>query len=880
MGKAEIIEDLGSGHYTIKRVYSGRDAVESKVNAIGNRITVLQKKYSSMPSETEADILEKHIVKLQISSLQIQAKYFQNNFPEDFEVDAYCADHTEELSGEVGTIDIPGEMTPIVNIRPGYPAVDEPAVFNAERDGEFWPSIAVGPWTCFLSKCILPGWQKWKPLHRLAWIVSINDEDDTCSIVIQPTVSSQQNLSVNQGDGFDPKEGAIYQPSVALYPGFIDFCERNPGNPICSNREVGKPIQLSASDYAKISEINSYVNTAFEYESDASGYGIGEYFDIMTTPGVDRGDCEDYALTKMDRIISAGIVPAKNIQLIFCSVIGLPNGGHAVAGIQTTNREFIILDNRYDSLKRKYSLDSVYSWNAFQLAGPDVVPEQVLIENVPIEYMHCNSGAFSTNDSVIVEFIGQDWNDPKVIGFELEPKTCTDAVFFPEGNTKNHPGGRLNFSYNEKRETWSSHGNFTGDVPVNPASAGVPGIGLYLGGRIVHDPRVYSYYYNVVWNPPRPPEDQYDRYGPFPAYEYVQIATDNHLQYDVTAESWSIAQSGGLEAEDQNYIGLSNGRAIVHGGVLHEYWRKDFLGWWGRWHRQILRHYSPPWEYDWAEIVSWWFERYAEQDYPHGGTNCNWEGKIIYGNVEAYQVSTNSWAAKGTGPIRYSSAYFLIDDKMYIIGGKESGVGSCLQWNIKNPHEAPDFWGENPETDEAFFAWYYDDGTVIVYPWPVLGVNDVDAYDVITNSWMSKQGHPYGLREARGFSLIGRGYVGGGAKYEGSVDFCNDDVPSGEGTHSGKGFIYEPAPDTWTAQPCAPGLGGFCGGRWGNSELSGKTKGMRVGHESFYYSEEFWTPSVTAILNPISGTWGGGGSPYDGAGTEKTFGKGSLGAEC
>jgi len=46
------------------------------------------------------------------------------------------------------------------------------------------------------------------------------------------------------------------------------------------------------------------------------------------------------------------------------------------------------------------------------------------LENVPIEYMDCNGGAFETGDRVIIEFTDQDWAQPKVIGFESNPKPC------------------------------------------------------------------------------------------------------------------------------------------------------------------------------------------------------------------------------------------------------------------------------------------------------------------------------------------------------------------------------------------------------------------------------------------------------------------------
>ena len=46
------------------------------------------------------------------------------------------------------------------------------------------------------------------------------------------------------------------------------------------------------------------------------------------------------------------------------------------------------------------------------------------INDVPVNYMDCNSSAFKVGDRVLVFFEGYDWTAPKVIGFESEPKAC------------------------------------------------------------------------------------------------------------------------------------------------------------------------------------------------------------------------------------------------------------------------------------------------------------------------------------------------------------------------------------------------------------------------------------------------------------------------
>ena len=46
---------------------------------------------------------------------------------------------------------------------------------------------------------------------------------------------------------------------------------------------------------------------------------------------------------------------------------------------------------------------------------------QVVLTDVPIEYMDCNSGAFADGDEVLIEFTNQDWDQPKIIGFKERP---------------------------------------------------------------------------------------------------------------------------------------------------------------------------------------------------------------------------------------------------------------------------------------------------------------------------------------------------------------------------------------------------------------------------------------------------------------------------
>jgi hypothetical protein len=46
------------------------------------------------------------------------------------------------------------------------------------------------------------------------------------------------------------------------------------------------------------------------------------------------------------------------------------------------------------------------------------------LTGVPVVYMSCNAGAFEVEDRVVVQFIGQNWSSPRVVGFLDNPKPC------------------------------------------------------------------------------------------------------------------------------------------------------------------------------------------------------------------------------------------------------------------------------------------------------------------------------------------------------------------------------------------------------------------------------------------------------------------------
>lgn len=52
------------------------------------------------------------------------------------------------------------------------------------------------------------------------------------------------------------------------------------------------------------------------------------------------------------------------------------------------------------------------------------INQDVILSDVPIQYLNCNGLAFEVGDAVVVRLTGQDWNSPVVIGFKYYPEIC------------------------------------------------------------------------------------------------------------------------------------------------------------------------------------------------------------------------------------------------------------------------------------------------------------------------------------------------------------------------------------------------------------------------------------------------------------------------
>lgn len=189
MGKATIISGGAGGLYTAELVLNWT-RIDRDIATLTTRIAALNARLPGLSGD------EYDRAAFQAFALQKRKSYLEEykSLHDSPRLEAWCADLTENLTGEVGTCEIPGERG-VVQIRPGY---TDAAAYNKTRDGTLQRAIAAAPSTCFYNLALLPGWQKWKPTYRHAIITAIDYAADTCDVDLEAAESSAQGLGLNQ----------------------------------------------------------------------------------------------------------------------------------------------------------------------------------------------------------------------------------------------------------------------------------------------------------------------------------------------------------------------------------------------------------------------------------------------------------------------------------------------------------------------------------------------------------------------------------------------------------------------------------------------------------------------------------------------------------
>jgi predicted transglutaminase-like cysteine proteinase len=139
---------------------------------------------------------------------------------------------------------------------------------------------------------------------------------------------------------------------------YTQFCLRYAAE--CRTRKLfrGGPVMLSAARRTELAGVNDAVNTSIIPEPNLQGLA-GEVWLI----GPDRGDCNDYAVTKRHALMQRGW-PAR--ALLLSEVVTSSGEHHLVLVVRTSEGDFV-LDSLTDRIKPWFK--TRYRWVRMQTPG-------------------------------------------------------------------------------------------------------------------------------------------------------------------------------------------------------------------------------------------------------------------------------------------------------------------------------------------------------------------------------------------------------------------------------------------------------------------------------------------------------------------------------
>lgn len=142
-----------------------------------------------------------------------------------------------------------------------------------------------------------------------------------------------------------PKRAASHLTTVreTIPPfAFAKFCANQADQ--CDVRGGQAPISMTKERRLFLQGVNAQVNRDIRYTDDPSDKDLWR-------AGVSAGDCDDYALTKRQRLLAAGW-PSSALRV---ATVRTEEGvGHAVLVVSTTEGDFV-LDNRTNVVKPWYA---------------------------------------------------------------------------------------------------------------------------------------------------------------------------------------------------------------------------------------------------------------------------------------------------------------------------------------------------------------------------------------------------------------------------------------------------------------------------------------------------------------------------------------------
>jgi len=189
MGRGEIISGGDGGRYLVRLLYA-TERIEADLSAMAGRIVDLS---AQIAAEPEGD--RKNLMRLSLATLQkSRAALYSQSLLMARTASAWCADRSENLSGEVALVEFPGFRSE-VQIRPGY---EDGAAWAEADHGRVNRPFNLSAASAVLHMALLPGWEKWFPTYRHATILAIDRAANTADLLLSQSKSLAQGLDVNQ----------------------------------------------------------------------------------------------------------------------------------------------------------------------------------------------------------------------------------------------------------------------------------------------------------------------------------------------------------------------------------------------------------------------------------------------------------------------------------------------------------------------------------------------------------------------------------------------------------------------------------------------------------------------------------------------------------
>ena len=184
---------------------------------------------------------------------------------------AWCVDLTENGTGLVATVDIPGESDLIL--------LDAGCRTWAPSDGYFRERDLMSPEQCYYNAAVLPTWQKYKPTYRWGTITHINDTLKTVNLTLFDSTSSAQRIRVNERSSFvDVPVTYMECGSDAFVVGdrvVVKFVDQSWSNPIVIGF-VDTPRACPIYTTFNVSRAVVYVQVFFGYGDGTWYFGPGD----------------------------------------------------------------------------------------------------------------------------------------------------------------------------------------------------------------------------------------------------------------------------------------------------------------------------------------------------------------------------------------------------------------------------------------------------------------------------------------------------------------------------------------------------------------------------------------------------------------------------